>query len=72
MATFADTIAPAGFNTRFGAIFKGFADRLVQKRLYRETVRELEALTSNELRDLGVDRADIPMIARSSVYSQKV
>jgi uncharacterized protein YjiS (DUF1127 family) len=35
------------------------------KRYYR-TVQELESLTSRELADLGISRADIPRLAREA------
>jgi uncharacterized protein YjiS (DUF1127 family) len=35
-------------------------------RSYRRTVRELSALSNRELNDLGINRADIPFIARRS------
>ena len=33
-------------------------------RRYRDTVSELGRLTSRELSDLGINRADIPFVAR--------
>ncbi|GIL01597.1 MAG: hypothetical protein BroJett030_14960 [Alphaproteobacteria bacterium] len=33
-------------------------------RAYRRTVNELNALSNRELNDLGINRADIPFIAR--------
>ena len=33
-------------------------------RSYRRTVAELSALTNRELNDLGINRADIPSVAR--------
>ncbi|WP_107497498.1 DUF1127 domain-containing protein [Thalassobius sp. I31.1] len=50
-----------GFTAR---IAEGFANR----RLYKQTVRELNKLSSRELADLGLSRAGIPAIARESVY----
>jgi uncharacterized protein YjiS (DUF1127 family) len=35
-------------------------------RNYRRTVSELNALSSRELDDLGINRGDIPHIARTS------
>jgi uncharacterized protein YjiS (DUF1127 family) len=34
-------------------------------RSYRRTVRELSRLSNRELQDLGINRADIPFVARS-------
>jgi uncharacterized protein YjiS (DUF1127 family) len=36
-------------------------------RRYRETVSELERLTTRELNDLGIARSDIPYVARKSL-----
>jgi uncharacterized protein YjiS (DUF1127 family) len=36
-------------------------------RKYRQTVTELGRMTPRELRDLGIDRADIQSIARASI-----
>ena len=36
-------------------------------RRYRDTVNELNRLTSRELNDLGISRGDIPFVARRSV-----
>jgi uncharacterized protein YjiS (DUF1127 family) len=35
-------------------------------RRYRETVAELGKLTTRELNDLGINRADIPFVARKA------
>ena len=36
-------------------------------RKYRETVGELHRLSNRELADMGIQRADIPFIARAAV-----
>ncbi|QEE43167.1 DUF1127 domain-containing protein (plasmid) [Rhizobium sp. WL3] len=36
-------------------------------RKYRQTVTELGRMSSRELRDLGINRADIQSVARQSV-----
>jgi uncharacterized protein YjiS (DUF1127 family) len=36
-------------------------------RKYRQTVTELGRMSSRELQDLGIDRADIQSVARQSV-----
>ncbi len=36
-------------------------------RRYRETVNELSRLSNRELTDLGINRADIPFVARRAV-----
>ena len=39
-------------------------------RLYRRTVRQLNALAFAELEDLGIARADIPQVAAEAVYGK--
>jgi uncharacterized protein YjiS (DUF1127 family) len=36
-------------------------------RKYRQTVNELDRMSSRELQDLGINRADIRSVARASV-----
>ncbi|MFZ1774281.1 MAG: DUF1127 domain-containing protein [Rhizobiaceae bacterium] len=36
-------------------------------RRYRDTVNELNRLSARELSDLGINRADIPFVARKAV-----
>jgi|JRYH01.1.fsa_nt_gb uncharacterized protein YjiS (DUF1127 family) len=36
-------------------------------RRYNETVRALNRLNSRELKDLGINRADIPSVARAAL-----
>jgi len=38
-------------------------------RLYRQTVRELQAMTDHELNDIGISRCDIESIARESALA---
>jgi uncharacterized protein YjiS (DUF1127 family) len=60
---------------------KGFADRLAylkdvvltainQRRVYAQTVAELNALTDRELADLGISRFAIADIAREAAYGK--
>jgi len=44
----------------------GFVARYQRWRRYRQTVRELESLSTRELGDLGIIRADIPRVARDA------
>ncbi|WEZ82706.1 DUF1127 domain-containing protein [Rhizobium sp. 32-5/1] len=36
-------------------------------RKFRQTVNELDRMSTRELRDLGIDRADIRSVARASI-----
>lgn len=60
---------------------KGLADRLAlvkdavltaitQRRVYTQTVAELNALTDRELADLGISRLTIADIAREAAYGK--
>ena len=71
MATFADTLAPAGFSVRFAEGFKSLATRFAKRRQYSVTVRELSALTTRELTDLGIARVDIQEIAFQRAFGPK-
>lgn len=42
----------------------GIRHSLLQWLIYRETVRELQAMDSRQLRDVGIRRDDIDRIAR--------
>jgi uncharacterized protein YjiS (DUF1127 family) len=50
--------------TRFKEKTMNFVRTYNNWRRYRETVLELGRLTSRELSDLGISRADIPFVAR--------
>ncbi|EGJ20554.1 hypothetical protein RSWS8N_00710 [Cereibacter sphaeroides WS8N] len=41
---------------------------LAQRRIYRQTVRELNSLTTRELSDLGIHRSMITRIAMEAAY----
>lgn len=43
-----------------------FYGRFRRWRKYRETVRELQSLTTRELSDLGINRGDIGRLAREA------
>jgi uncharacterized protein YjiS (DUF1127 family) len=50
--------------------YKSLVKRAAQNREYRITVRELSALTTRELNDLGVNRSMITTIAADAAYSK--
>lgn len=53
---------------RLGLGFAALARRYSNWRLYRRTVKELEALSAHELDDLGLTPSDIQRVAREGVY----
>ncbi len=50
------------------AQFKTWAAR---RRVYKQTLRELNSLTPHELRDLGLSESMIPMVAVEAAYGAK-
>lgn len=61
----------AATGTRGGRRLAELAERAVawwrERRRIARTIAELEALTDSELADIGITRADIERVARSSV-----
>lgn len=53
-----------GFSTAIHAMVQRISDY----RMYRRTIKELSALSSHDLADLGISRSEIPYLARNSVY----
>jgi uncharacterized protein YjiS (DUF1127 family) len=60
------TIAPAG--GRSASLFGGIAERVRRYRVYRQTLAELEALSSRELADLGIHHSMIRSLAYQAAY----
>ncbi len=55
---------------RMAAAAKNLAHRINDRRMYRRTVRELQALDARELADLGLSRSMIPAVAHEAVYGK--
>lgn len=58
----------AGVFERSSAALKSLPARYAQFRLYRRTVAELSALSTRDLADLGLSRAQIRTVAREAAY----
>lgn len=58
----------ASFGDRIAAAVADLKDGLRRRRIYKQTVRELNGLTSRELADLGIHRAMITRIALEAAY----
>ena len=48
-----------------------FCELRAKRRLYNQTVRELDSLTDRELKDLGITRGMIRSIAMESYYDNQ-
>jgi uncharacterized protein YjiS (DUF1127 family) len=62
--------ARKGVMDRLVAVKDGVVTALQQRRVYRQTVSELKALSDRELSDLGIARTAIPEIARQAAYGK--
>ncbi len=58
----------AGIVDRLFAAIDAFKTAQAKRALYRETVRELNALSTRELNDLGIARGEIRYLARTAAY----
>lgn len=71
MATFVNSTAAApGLVERLLAFSPAIAETLRKRRLYSQTIYELNLLTDRELADLGISRLAITDIAREAAYGK--
>ncbi|MCE6960271.1 DUF1127 domain-containing protein [Cereibacter sphaeroides] len=61
-------IAHNGLGDRMAALVASVKQSLAQRRVYRQTVRELNSLTTRELSDLGIHRSMITRVAMEAAY----
>ena len=54
------------FRDRFDAILESFRKARAQRKVYRETLAELNSLNDRELDDIGIHATEIPFIAREA------
>lgn len=58
----------AGLSERIGDLAGALRDRWRRFRLFRETLRELNALSDRDLADLGIHRSQIGAVAHEAAY----
>lgn len=63
-------VASNGLADRFAALVKSVKTALNQRRVYLQTVRELNALSDRELSDLGMHKSMIDDVARQAAYGK--
>lgn len=63
-------ILDAGIAARISAMFAAASDAWQRRRVYRQTLRELNALTSRELADLGMHRSMITRVALDAAFGK--
>ena len=59
-----------GIAERFAAVLRTLQAGRAKRALFRQTVRELNALSTRELNDLGIDRQMIRRIATEAAYGR--
>lgn len=55
---------------RAAAIVKSIRVGLERRRVFKQTVRELQALSNRELADLGIHRSMITQVANEAAYGK--
>lgn len=63
--------APLGFAGRLMAATRRLQENRARRAIYRQTVRELNALTNRDLADLGINRAMIARLAQEAAWGTK-
>ena len=64
----ASRTAQVSFSDRFAAILKVAKDAMGRRRLFRQTLFELNGLSDRDLTDMGLSRANIAEVAREAAY----
>lgn len=59
-----------GIVDRAAAIVKSIRVGLERRRVFKQTVRELQALSNRELADLGIHRSMITRVANEAAYGK--
>lgn len=62
--------AELGLGDRVNGLVKLIAESIRRRRVYAQTLRELNALSSRELEDLGIHRSMIAAIAADAAYGK--
>ncbi|AMY70075.1 DUF1127 domain-containing protein [Frigidibacter mobilis] len=57
-----------GFADRIAVFFKNVQDARQRRKVFRQTLSELQALSGRELADLGINRSMITRVAAEAAY----
>ncbi|MDM7459640.1 MAG: DUF1127 domain-containing protein [Paracoccus sp. (in: a-proteobacteria)] len=63
-----NTAAEAGFRGRLLAAIQRMQENRARRAVYRQTVRELNSLTTRDLDDLGINRSMITRLAHEAAW----
>ncbi|EPX76249.1 DUF1127 domain-containing protein [Salipiger mucosus] len=67
-ATQDTTRAQSGLGNRISAFVEGLRENAARRRLYKQTMSELQSLSDRELGDLGLSRSMIRRVAWQAAY----
>lgn len=62
--------AEAGLRGRIMVAIQRMQENRARRAVYRQTLRELNALTTRDLNDLGISRSMITRLAREAAYGE--
>lgn len=62
--------AQGGLAERVSDFFAALAEARARRAVYRQTLRELKALSGRELADLGIPRSTITRVALEAAYGK--
>jgi uncharacterized protein YjiS (DUF1127 family) len=74
MAAIAQTrnaTASLGFAGRLSSAIQRMQENRARRVIYRQTMRELNALTNRDLANLGIHRTMIPRLAEEAAWGEK-
>ena len=60
-----------GLGDRFSALLAGLGEARQRRKVYRQTLRELNVLSTRELTDLGIHRSMITRVALEAAYGKR-
>ncbi len=66
----ATRIAPLGLGDRIVSALVSIKEAARRRAVYRQTLRELNALSTRDLNDLGIHKSMIGRIAREAAYGK--
>lgn len=66
-----DAAAASGIAGRLLTAIQRMQENRARRAIYRQTLRELNALTARDLDDLGINRAMIDRLAREAAWGTK-
>jgi uncharacterized protein YjiS (DUF1127 family) len=59
---------PVSFADRFATLVSGVKDLMARRRVFNQTLYELNQLSDRDLSDLGLSRANVADVAREAAY----